>query len=258
MSLDWSTLALQTVNFAVLVWLLHRFLYRPVLKLVDARRAEVQQQMERVKAIEEQAKAQVADLEKQRANIVLERDGTLKSAAARAEEAAQTRRMQAEREAKAIVDSAREAALAERESLLTEARELAVDLAADFAGRVIAEMPAALCADAWIDRLERHLQSLPPPDLAVLVGQLADGSALTLVTSTPIPDNSVANCRSRLERTLGTRASMKFEVNPELVSGAELHFPAAILDFSGRGALAVLRSQLDVHDDSQRRTARLG
>lgn len=39
--LDWSTLALQTVNFTILVWLLHRFLYRPVLRLLDARRAEV-------------------------------------------------------------------------------------------------------------------------------------------------------------------------------------------------------------------------
>ena len=44
MHVDWSTLALQTVNFAILVWLLHRFLYRPVLRLLDARRAEIDKQ----------------------------------------------------------------------------------------------------------------------------------------------------------------------------------------------------------------------
>ncbi|MEO0035300.1 MAG: synthase, partial [Pseudomonadota bacterium] len=38
MSLDWSSLALQTVNFLVLVWLLQRFLYRPVLAAIDRRR----------------------------------------------------------------------------------------------------------------------------------------------------------------------------------------------------------------------------
>jgi len=44
MHFDWSTFALQTVNFAILVWLLHRFLYRPVLRLLDARRAEIDKQ----------------------------------------------------------------------------------------------------------------------------------------------------------------------------------------------------------------------
>jgi hypothetical protein len=44
MHFDWSTLALQTVNFAILVWLMHRFLYRPVLRLIDARRAEIDKQ----------------------------------------------------------------------------------------------------------------------------------------------------------------------------------------------------------------------
>ena len=39
MGLDWTTLALQLVNFAILVWLLQRFLYRPVLRVIDARRA---------------------------------------------------------------------------------------------------------------------------------------------------------------------------------------------------------------------------
>ena len=38
MRFDWWTLALQTVNFAVLVWLLHRFLYRPVLRMIATAR----------------------------------------------------------------------------------------------------------------------------------------------------------------------------------------------------------------------------
>ena len=39
MRIDWSTLALQLANFAILVWLLQRLLYRPVLRVLDARRA---------------------------------------------------------------------------------------------------------------------------------------------------------------------------------------------------------------------------
>lgn len=39
MRIDWSTLALQTVNVVVLVWLLSRFLFRPVSDIIAKRQA---------------------------------------------------------------------------------------------------------------------------------------------------------------------------------------------------------------------------
>jgi len=39
-----------------------------------------------------------------------------------------------------------------------------------------------------------------------------------------------------------------FEVEPELVAGAELHFPTAVLSFSWQSALAALRSQVTGND----------
>ena len=41
MSIDWFTVAAQIVNFLVLVWLMKRFLYRPILDGIDAREAEI-------------------------------------------------------------------------------------------------------------------------------------------------------------------------------------------------------------------------
>lgn len=40
MQIDWTTFALEVLNFLVLVWLLKRFFYRPVLAVIEARRAE--------------------------------------------------------------------------------------------------------------------------------------------------------------------------------------------------------------------------
>ena len=88
MHLDAWTIGLQTVNFAVLVWLLHRFLYKPVLRMIDTRRAEIQQHYDAVKAAEEQAQARLAAIVSERAGIAAEREAALKTAAAQAEEAA--------------------------------------------------------------------------------------------------------------------------------------------------------------------------
>ncbi|MEZ5438197.1 MAG: hypothetical protein R3F12_07555 [Lysobacteraceae bacterium] len=38
MHFDVWTFGLQLINFIILVWLLQRFLYRPVLRLLDQRR----------------------------------------------------------------------------------------------------------------------------------------------------------------------------------------------------------------------------
>jgi F-type H+-transporting ATPase subunit b len=39
--IDWFTVVAQTVNFLVLVWLLKRFFYRPILNAIDARERRI-------------------------------------------------------------------------------------------------------------------------------------------------------------------------------------------------------------------------
>jgi F-type H+-transporting ATPase subunit b len=41
MLIDWFTVGAQVLNFLVLVWLLKRFLYRPILHAIDAREQRI-------------------------------------------------------------------------------------------------------------------------------------------------------------------------------------------------------------------------
>lgn len=45
MSIDWFTVAVQLANFWLLMWLLRRFLYRPILNGIAAREAEIARRM---------------------------------------------------------------------------------------------------------------------------------------------------------------------------------------------------------------------
>lgn len=54
MKIDWFTFAAQIINFLILLALLKRFLYRPILKAIDDREAEIASRFEKV---EEQQKA---------------------------------------------------------------------------------------------------------------------------------------------------------------------------------------------------------
>jgi F-type H+-transporting ATPase subunit b len=99
MLIDWFTVGAQVINFLVLVWLLKRFLYRPILDAIDAR--------------EQRIAAELADADAKRAEATQER------------ETFQHKNQEFDEQRAALLAQATDAAKAERERLLDEARQAA-------------------------------------------------------------------------------------------------------------------------------------
>ena len=245
MHFDWSTFALQTVNFAILVWLLHRFLYKPVLALVDARRAEIDRQFAEVRAAEAQAEVERAAVRAERNGITGERAAAIESAVTRAEQDAVARHEQAEREAAALLAEARKTLSEERAQATTELRRMALDLGARIASRLIADVPLALRAEAWIEHIEGYLKNLPKSEEDALRRQLADGTPLKVVTASALLSEITELWSSRLRRRFKDDIAIEYGVDAGLIAGAELHFPNAILRFSWQTALDAMRAELE-------------
>jgi len=244
MHIDGWTLALQAINFAILVWLLQRFLYKPVLRILDTRRAEVEKQYADASAAEEDAQARLAEIETQRKGIEAERQAALQAAAAQANEAAAQRRARAEAEADALLADARTKIAGERTQALAEARHIALDLGVDVARRLLAEVPADLRAEVWLDRVEEQLRALSPDDRARIAEGLARDGELRVVSAMPLPGQLTERFQNRLRTELGAQTRIAFDVDPELVAGIELQFPNLILRFSWRATLAAMRAEI--------------
>ncbi len=86
MSIDWVTVLAQIANFLVLLWLLKRFLYRPILDGIDAREAEISKRMAAAEQAQQEAKAAENQYVKQRAQLVSEQDALLEKALAATED----------------------------------------------------------------------------------------------------------------------------------------------------------------------------
>jgi F-type H+-transporting ATPase subunit b len=249
-SFDLWTFALQTINFAILVWLLHRFLYKPVLRRIDSRRAELDALRAEAAGAEMEAKDRLAAIDAERAGIAAERAAALKTAAAQAEEAAVARRAQAERDAAALLGEARKTLAVERDQALAESRTAALDLGMGVARRLLAEVPIELRAEAWLTRIEQHLAGLSDAERAELSIGMNRGGTLRVVTAMPLPDPVASEWRARLHRTFGQNFAISFDVDDALVGGAELHFPQAVLRFSWRSALAAMWAEIETHGNA--------
>ena len=67
------------------------------------------------------------------------------------------------------------------------------------------------------------------------------------MTAAALPTAMVDQWQQRLHRLLGN-CGITFEVNPDLIAGAELHFPTAILRFSWQSALLAARTEVGAYD----------
>lgn len=244
MRIDWYTLTLQTVNFAVLVWLLQRFLYRPVLRMVDVRREQIDKAYEEARRMQAEAREHLAAIDSQHAAIAAERARLLAAAAAEADEARAARRASAEQEAAGMLEDARKTLASERKEALEQAEHCALDLAAQFTRRLLADLPESLRTEAWLEGVLRHIATLPANERAALALGLSPAAPATVVTAAALSPADEASWREKLLAALGGGA-VSFRVDAGLGAGAEVHFANAILRFSLPSELAALRAELE-------------
>ncbi|TBW55489.1 F0F1 ATP synthase subunit B [Marinobacter halodurans] len=86
MSIDWITVIAQIANFLVLVWLLKRFLYKPILNGIDARETEIARRMGEAGAAREEAEAAEKSFHARMAQLQADRDAAVAKALKATEE----------------------------------------------------------------------------------------------------------------------------------------------------------------------------
>src|SRR5476651_998000 len=80
MPIDWFTVAAQAINFLILVWLLKRFLYKPILHAIDEREKGIATQLAEAEAKKAEAHQESDDFQHKNAAFDQEREALLKKA----------------------------------------------------------------------------------------------------------------------------------------------------------------------------------
>ncbi len=134
-----SQLIWQIVAFGLLVFLLRRFLYQPVLKMLDERRRRVEQSMMDAQTASEKAAAAQAEFERRLGDARKEAQGVLAQAnemsAKMRDEILQTARQ----EAREMVEKARQEIEADRARSMAQLEKEVADLAISVSEKVLGE-----------------------------------------------------------------------------------------------------------------------
>jgi F-type H+-transporting ATPase subunit b len=85
-TVDWITVSAQIVNFLVLVWLLKRFLYEPVIRAMDRREQRIAEQLQVAQEREQQAQVEQQQYQDKAAQLDRQREELITKAQQQAEE----------------------------------------------------------------------------------------------------------------------------------------------------------------------------
>lgn len=223
MQLDWTTFALEVINFLVLVWILQRFLYRPVTAVIARREAEIGTRLTEAQAMRAEAQALKVEFEGRAAAVDREREAA--RAGLHEEVALERTRLLAG--LAASLEAEREKARGAEQQRLGELRRLAQDEALRAAGVFASRLLARLaCAD-----LEARIGEVLIEDLARM--STGDGTAFgatagnvneaaRVVSVYPLEQSA----RDALERALSGLAGKPvvgaFELDANLVAGLRI------------------------------------
>lgn len=217
MLIDWFTVAAQAANFLILVWLLKRFLYAPILNAIDAREkriadqlAEAAQKMHEAETEREAYRNKNAQLEEQRAGI-------LTQAKTDAEALRQQLMDVARNNADSLRTKQQQQANDEYQALTKEiARRTQAEVFA-IARKTLADLAGSDLEDRMVDVFVQRLRAMDNEEkrrLSVMLSSVLVRSAFEL--SPPL--------RAGIEEAIRefAAASFDYEVVPELISGIEL------------------------------------
>lgn len=230
MEIDITIVAAQIVNFALLVWLLNRLLYRPIVNVISARENAVKQRLQHAESLQDEARRELAAYQAQRTELDRAREQMLKEAREEARRVREGLLQQAQDDAEHARRRLKEQLAAETAELAQSVQEGIIRQAGAVTERLLQDMGGRTMGDGVIAALERRLQKQP----SLLVGV---EPPLTVRLSFEPTAEQAAQVRAMLERAIGTELNdeaVAVVYDGSLLLGAEVHYDGTVLAWHAR------------------------
>ena len=246
MKINWFTVIAQVINFLILVWLLKRFLYKPVLNAIDEREKKITCQLKdaddkKAAAIKEQDdfNKKNADFDQQKkvlmdkavADTNAQRDKLLQNAT----DEANTLRTNLE---KAIKESLQNDELANADK--TQKQVFAITK------KLLQEMASSSLEDQSVNTFNKRLSSLNDDEKKKFVDAFKSNANTILVRSAfDLSASQQTSISNVVNDVLATKSELQFKTAPELISGIELTTNGYKLAWSFSDYLNAMQNNVD-------------
>jgi len=245
MLIDSFTIIAQIINFLILVYLLKRFLFNRIIKIMDDRENQIVDRLQDAEVAKEEARK---ELEEQR-RIREELQQKWNEMLAQAKKDAQKKREELVRDAREKIDEEqknwREAILKQRTAFLRDLRHLSCEQVCQISRKVLSDLAGEKLENQLIENFLIQLGKLTKEEKDDFIRFINKDERKILVNSSfQLTREKESEIRKTLEEIIGDKVEINFKVSPKLICGIETRTEGKKISWNIENYLDGLEEQL--------------
>ncbi len=238
MELNWSTFVLEIINFLVLVWILKRFLYQPVLDMIARRRTSIESQLAEARQLHVDANTLKQQYEHRLADWEQERQKAMEKLMLELEENRQQQLEKLKLELSQEDEKNQVARSRQNKQATREIEQRALQQGAEFASRLLSEAAGPELDNRLFDLLLDELGTMSSEQISALSNNWGESPEHILVTSAyPLTDEKQQRLQDTLSRVTGLSAPLHYEQDSKLLAGLNITVGAWVIQLNVRDEL---------------------
>ena len=223
MLIDWFTVGAQALNFVILVWLMKRFLYKPILQAIDTREKRITNEIADADAKKAEAQKEHEEFQHKNAEFDKQRASMLDQATNEAKAERQRLIDEARKAADALSLKRQEALRSDTHNLHQSINQRAQQEVFAIARKALKDLATTGLEERLGEVFTRRLHEMDGQAKAGLAEALRSGSEPAILRSAfDMPEDQRAVIQNALNETFSAVVRVRFETAPNLISGIEL------------------------------------
>lgn len=219
MDIDWITVAAQVVNFLILVYLLKRFLYGPIIRAMDRREERITKRLQDASEREDEAEERAQEYREKREALEEEREQRLEEAREEAEQERKQRVEEARDEIEALKQEWRDEVEREKSEFLESVRKQAFQEVTRIVRRILDDLAGRDLEHEIVRVFNKRLQDMDDDTRDAL---REGDDRIEVVTAFELDEDDRSRLSETLQETVGKKRDIEFTQSDELRCGIAL------------------------------------
>jgi len=233
MQINWFTVIAQILNFLVLVWLMKRYLYKPILSTIDDREKKIAGQIADAKNKKDEARKEQDEFNKKNEVFDHQKNDMMDKAIADAATQSQKLLEEAKNKAKTLQDKLEKAAKDHQADLNHQIEQKTEQEVFAITKKVLTDLADVNFEEQSVNVFIKRIIGIKENEKALLIKALHSGSGPILVQSAfDLPEKQQTEIKSAVTKILGIDPSFEFKTSTALLGGIELTTPGYKLSWS--------------------------
>ncbi|MBK5271737.1 MAG: F0F1 ATP synthase subunit B [Bacteroidia bacterium] len=223
MKINWFTVIAQVINFLILVWLLKKFLYKPVLAAIDAREKKIESRLEDAKNKKEEAKKEQDEFSEKNKQFDQQKKELMDKAIADTKVQKDKLMVDAKKDVDDIHDKQQKALKDMEEDLKKDLAQKTQKEVFNISRKALTDLASVSLEEQSVKVFISRIEDLKDKEKQQFIDAFESESSPVLIQSAfELHKKQQTEIRKAVDEILGKETEFEFKTSPGIISGIEL------------------------------------